>query len=92
MTLEEFQRVLRDAGDRVGGSRARAWGVRIADLRRAVGDAVPRGEFDDLVRRLRDDGHVVLTPHERPELLGFASRQDSLEDGARTYYFLRWLS
>jgi len=92
MTYEEFQRALREAGERVARSGAGSWDVRIADLRHAVGNSVSHGEFDEYLRRLRSDGRVALTAHAQPALLDGSARQDSLLDGPETFYFLRWLT
>jgi hypothetical protein len=92
MTYEEFQRALRDAGDRVARSGAVGRDVRIPDLRHAVGNRVSHAEFDEYMRRLRSDGLVALTLHAQPALLDGFARQDCLLDGRQTFYFLRWLS
>lgn len=92
MSYEEFQRVLREAGERVARAGAGGWDLRIADLRHAVGDRVSHAEFDEHVRRLRNDRLVTLTAHAQPALLEGFARQDCLQDGPQTFYFLRWLS
>jgi hypothetical protein len=92
MTYEEFQRALREAGDRVARSGAGGRDVRIADLRHAVGNSVSHADFDEYMRRLRRDGLVALTAHAQPALLDLFARQDCLLDGPQTFYFLRWLS
>ena len=91
MTYEEFQRAIREAGERVSRSGAGGWDLRIADLRQAVRD-VSHAEFDEHVRRLRSDGLVALTAHARPALLDGLARRDCLVDGPQTFYFLRWRS
>jgi hypothetical protein len=92
MTYEEFQRALREAGDRVARSGAGSRDVRIGDLRHAVGNSVSHAEFDEYVRRLRSDDLVALTAHAQPALLDRVARQGCLLDGPQTFYFLRWLS
>ncbi len=92
MTYEEFQRALRDAGNQVARFRAGGRDLRIADLRHAVGNRVSHAEFDEYMRRLKTDGLVALTAHAQPALLDGFARQDCLQDGPQTFYFLRWLS
>ena len=92
MTYEEFQRALREAGERVAGSSAGSRDVSIADLRHAVGNSVSHGEFAEYLRRLRSDGLVALTAHAQPALLDGPTKQDRLLDGPETFCFLRWLT
>jgi hypothetical protein len=82
--LLEATASLRDHG--LGGRAA-----LIPALRRVLGRRVSRGEFEQGLRRLREDGSIALEPHAHPEFLSPSEVQDALHEGSSLLYLLRWL-
>jgi hypothetical protein len=91
MSPEDFDLALRETCERLARCGSGAWHLRVADLRRALGDRVSHAEFDEHLRRLRAAGGVELTPHAHPALIGPGTRLDSLVEDGQTFYFLRCL-
>jgi len=87
----EFEQALREA---TASMQSHGFGPRralIPDLRRALGRQVSRGEFDQGLRRLREEGSIGLEPHAHPEFLSPSEVQDALLEGPSLLYLLRWL-
>lgn len=87
----EFEQALREA---TASMQSHGFGPRTAlipDLRRALGRQVSRGEFDQGLRRLREEGSIDLGPHAHPEFLGPSEVQGALPEGQSLLYLLRWL-
>ena len=91
MSPEDFDLVLRETCERLARCGPGAWHLRVADLRRTLGDRVSRAEFDQHLRRLRAAGGVELTPHAQPALIGPGTRLDSFVEDGETFYFVRCL-
>lgn len=91
MSPAEFEQALRKAA---ASSQSHGFGPRsalIPDLRRALGDRVSREEFDNGLRRLREEGSIGLEPHAHPEFLDLPEVEDALEEDGSLLYLLRWL-
>lgn len=91
MSPAEFEQALREA---TASLQSHGFGPRtalIADLRRALGRQVSREEFDQGLRRLREEGSICLAPHAHPEFLSPLEAQDALPEGEALLYLLRWL-
>jgi hypothetical protein len=91
MSPAEFEQALREA---TASTQSHGFGPRAApipDLRRAVGRGVRRGEFDQGLRRLQEEGSIGLEPHAHPEFLSPFEVQDALPEGPSLLYLLRWL-
>jgi hypothetical protein len=91
MSAAEFEQALRETTASV---RSYGYGPRTAlipDLRRALGGRVNREEFDQGLRRLREEGSIGLEPHAHPEFLGPSEIQGGFPEGQSLLYLLRWL-
>jgi len=91
MSPAEFEQALRQA---TASRPSHGFGPRTAlipDLRRALGRKVSQGEFDQGLRRLREEGSIGLEPHAHPEFLSPFEVQDALSEGQSLLYLLRWL-
>ena len=87
----EFEQALREA---TASLESHGFGPRTAlipDLRRALARRVSREEFDQGLRRLREEGSISLAPHAHPEFLGPYEVQDAFSEGESVLYLLRWL-
>jgi hypothetical protein len=91
MSPAEFDRALSEATVSMQGCGFGPRTALIPDLRRALRARITREEFDQGLRRLRDEGRVGLESHAHPELLGPHEVQDALPDGQSVLYLLRWL-
>jgi hypothetical protein len=91
LSSAEFDRALREATASLHGRGFRPSTARIPELRRALRDRATREEFEEGLRRLRDEGTVGLEPHAHPELLAAHEVQDALPEGRSILYVLRWL-
>ena len=87
-----FEQALREATATVQG-RASGPGAAalIPELRRAIGARVTREEFDQGLRRLLQDGTIILAPHAHPEFLSPQEVEDALPRGEVVLYLVRWL-
>ena len=91
MSPSEFEQVLRVA---TASRQSHGFGPRTAlipNLRRALGNRVSRDEFDEGLRRLREEGNIGLAPHAHPEFLDLPEVEDALEEDGSLLYLLRWL-
>jgi len=91
MSPAELEQALREA---TASMQSHGFGPRTAlipDLRRALGRQVSRGEFDQGLRRLQEEGSIGLEPHAHPEFLNPFEVQDALPEGQSLLYLLRWL-
>ena len=91
MSPAELEQALREA---TASMQSHGFGPRTAlipDLRRALGRQVSRAEFDQGLRRLREEGSIGLAPHAHPEFLSPFEVQDALPEGRALLYLLRWL-
>jgi hypothetical protein len=91
MPPAQFELALREAS---ASMRSHGFGPRTAvipDLRRALRARVTREEFDQGLRRLREQGSIGLAPHAHPEFLSPFEAQDALPEGQALLYLLRWL-
>ena len=86
-----FELALREAMASIQGHGFGPRTALIPDLRRALGARATREEFDQGLRRLRDEGSIDLAPHAHPEFLGTHELQDALPEGEAVLYLLRWL-
>lgn len=86
-----FEQALRDATASIQGHGFGPRTALIPDLRRALGARATREEFDQGLRRLRDDGTIDLEPHAHPEFLAPHEVQGALPEGEGVLYLLRWL-
>lgn len=91
LSATEFEQALRQATAVVRSHGFGPWSAPIPELRRALGTRVSRGEFDQGLCRLRDDGTIGLEPHAHPDCLGSIEIQDALAEGPSLLYLLRWL-
>jgi hypothetical protein len=86
---DDFKTEVRRAS--AGGSPS-AGLVAIPDLRRTLGMALSREDFDTFVMRLHAEGLVHLMSHVDPETLGDETIADCLsDDTGLLLYWLRWL-
>jgi hypothetical protein len=89
LIYEDFKTEVRKASEEGGPSMGL---VAIPDLRRTVGTAISRQDFDEFVMRLHADGLVHLMSHVEPESLGDQTVADCLcDDTGLLLYWLRWL-
>jgi hypothetical protein len=89
LIYEDFKAEVRRASEEGGPSMGL---VAIPDLRRTVGTAISRQDFDVFVMRLHADGLVHLMSHVEPESLGEQTVADCLsDDTGLLLYWLRWL-
>lgn len=91
MSPAEFEQALREA---TASMPSPGFGPRTAlipDVRRALGARATREEFDQGLRRLREEGSIALAPHAHPEFLSPFEVQDALPEGQSLLYLLRWL-
>jgi hypothetical protein len=87
---DDFKSEVRRASEDGGPS---AGLVAIPTLRRTVGAAVSRQDFDAFVMRLHGDGLVHLMSHVDPDSLADDTVADCLcDDSGLLLYWLRWLA
>jgi len=86
-----FEQALREATASVQGHGFGPRTALIPDLRRAIGARATRKEFDQGLRRLREEGSIGLERHTHPEFLSPYEVQDALPEGQSLLYLLRWL-
>jgi hypothetical protein len=87
----EFHEALREATASMPGPGFGPRTALIPVLRRALRARVTREEFDQGLRRLRDERSIGLEPHAHPELLGPHEILDALPEGQSILWVLRWL-
>jgi hypothetical protein len=86
---DEFKTEVRRASEGGGSSGGL---VAIPSLRRTIGMAVSRDDFDAFVMRLHADGLVHLMSHVDPDSLAEETIADCLcDDTGLLLYWLRWL-
>lgn len=91
LSPDGFEQALRDATTAVQGHVLGPPAALIPELRRAMGRRATREEFDQGLRRLLQDGTIVLAPHAHPEFLSPQEVEDALPRGEVVLYLLRWL-
>ena len=91
MSPAELEQALREATASMQRHDFGPRTAKIRDLRHALGGRVSREEFDQGLRRLREEGSIGLAPHAHPEFLGLREVQDALSEGESVLYLLRWL-
>ncbi len=82
VSYEDFRKALQA----ISGERA-----RIPELRRQMGERVPRALFDEYVLRLQREGIVRLAIHAWQPSLREKDARDCIPSDAGPLYFLRWL-
>lgn len=91
MSPAEFEQALRAA---TVSHPSPGFGPRTAlipDLRRALAGTVNRADFDQGLRRLRNEGSIALRSHAHPEFLSPFEVQELLLDGETLLFLIRWL-